>query len=229
MGTHLSDESRQPVIAPFEVALPESVRLHTPFKRLFDVIVAFFAIILLAPLVLVFMMAIRIQDGQQAIFDQPRLGLGGKFFRCFKLRSMVTNAEAQLNDIIANDPVAREEWERSQKLTNDPRITPLGHFVRKSSIDELPQLINVLKGEMSIVGPRPIVESEIKKYGPLIAHYQAVRPGLTGSWQINGRSDTSFDERIVLDMTYVQNRTFWGDVGIVLKTIPALMNRRGAR
>ena len=142
---------------------------------------------------------------------------------------MVPDAKEKLDYLLDNDPVARREWEESQKLTHDPRITALGQFIRKTSIDELPQLYNVLRGDMSLVGPRPIVENEIQKYGDSFRQYCAVRPGITGLWQVSGRSDTSYKQRVETDVEYVRSRSFWGDVKIVLLTIPAVFKSEGAR
>lgn len=199
-----------------------------PLKRAFDIVVSLVALILLAPLILLFAILVRIQDGGQAFFSQDRYGLNGKTFSCFKLRSMGVDAAERLQRLLDEDPEIRREWQATQKLKNDPRITPLGRFLRKSSIDELPQLWNVLKGDMSIVGPRPIVKNEIQKYGDSYRFYTAVRPGLTGLWQVEGRTETTYQERVAMDVRYVQTRTFLKDVWIVLKTIPAVLASRGA-
>jgi len=181
------------------------------------------------PLLLTVGLLIRLQDGGRAVYSQKRYGRDGRTFHCFKLRSMVLDADARLKEILETDPEARAEWETLQKLSHDPRITPLGHFIRKTSIDELPQLINILKGEMSIVGPRPIVENEISKYGEYYRDYCSVRPGLTGLWQVEGRSDTTYEERVQLDARYANERTFTGDIMIMLRTVPAVLFSRGAR
>lgn len=200
----------------------------TPFKRILDVVIAVVALVFLAPLILVFAILIKRNDGCSAIFTQSRVGRDGELFNCYKLRSMVPNAEDVIRDLFAKDPAARFEWQNTQKLKNDPRITPIGQFIRKTSIDELPQLINVIKGEMSIVGPRPIVQAEAEKYGSSFGAYCAVRPGLTGLWQVSGRSETTYAERVELDEQYAKNRSFWGDVKIILMTIPAVLLSRGA-
>ena len=181
------------------------------------------------PLLLVVGILIRMQDGGPAVYAQKRYGRNGRTFKCFKLRSMVANADDRLREILATDPAARAEWEATQKLVNDPRITPLGHFIRKTSIDELPQLVNILRGDMSLVGPRPIVENEIAKYGEFYRDYCAVRPGLTGLWQVEGRSDTTYEERVQLDAKYARTRTFVSDIMIMLRTVPAVLMSRGAR
>jgi len=141
---------------------------------------------------------------------------------------MVPDAAERLTELLATDMEARHEWNMTQKLNNDPRITPVGKFIRKTSIDELPQLFNILKGDMSVVGPRPIVEKEVARYGTSIASYDAVRPGLTGLWQVSGRSDVDYAERVELDETYANTRSFWGDVKIVFMTVPAVLFSRGA-
>ena len=199
-----------------------------PIKRMFDIAVALIALIVLAPLIAVFAIMVRLQDGGSAFFSQTRYGLHGRTFKCYKLRSMASDAAERLERILESNSDLRREWQTAQKLQNDPRITPLGNFLRKSSIDELPQLWNVLRGDMSIVGPRPIVKNEIQKYGDSYRYYTAVRPGLTGLWQVEGRADTTYDERVDMDVKYVRTRSFFSDIWIVLKTVPAVLASRGA-
>lgn len=198
-------------------------------KRIFDIVVASLALLFVAPLLLVVALLIRLQDGQKALYSQPRWGLNGETFQCFKLRSMVPDAAEKLQAVLDSDPAAKREWDLTQKLTNDPRITPVGKFIRATSIDELPQLLNIIRGDMSIVGPRPIPLYERSKYGEGFAHYTSVRPGLTGLWQVSGRSNTTYSERIELDKQYVQTQSFWGDIGIMLKTVPAVLFSVGAK
>ena len=198
-------------------------------KRAIDIVGAIFGLVFAAPFLVIAMIMIRRHDGGPAIFAQDRIGHGGKVFRCYKLRSMVVDSDKRLEELLKSDPVARAEWEDTQKLTNDPRITRLGHFLRKSSLDELPQLWNILRGEMSLVGPRPIVQNEIAKYGADFIYYTDVRPGLTGLWQVNGRSDTTYEQRVALDVKYVREWTFFKDVWVILKTIPAILASKGAR
>lgn len=198
-------------------------------KRAFDIFVASLALILVAPLLLVVGMMIRLQDGRPAIYVQKRYGLNGRVFNCFKLRSMVPNAAERLQAVLDADPGAKAEWSATQKLTNDPRVTPLGRFIRASSIDELPQLFNVIRGDMSLVGPRPITLSERPRYGENFAYYCSVLPGITGLWQISGRSNVCYQHRVKLDVTYAQTRSFWGDVQIMVQTIPAVAFSVGAR
>lgn len=198
-------------------------------KRIFDVVVASVALILVSPLLLVVGLLIRLQDGKAALYSQPRWGRNGESFECFKLRSMVPNAAEKLQAVLDSNPAAKIEWDLTQKLTNDPRITPLGKFIRATSIDELPQLLNIIRGDMSIVGPRPIPLYERSKYGEGFEHYCKVRPGLTGLWQISGRSNTTYSERIEMDTKYVQTHTFWGDIRIMLMTVPAVLFSVGAK
>lgn len=215
----------------YVVSEPSDPKQHPALtaKRMFDVSFASLALIFVAPLLLLLALVIRLQDGKAAIFAHTRYGLHGRAFKCYKLRSMVPDADMRLQDLLERDPAARREWEATQKLNNDPRITLIGKFIRASSIDELPQLLNVIRGEMSLVGPRPITMSERAKYGESFGHYCSVRPGITGLWQISGRSNVSYPERVRIDVTYAQTRTFWGDVWIILKTVPAVAFSVGAR
>jgi len=149
-------------------------------------------------------------------------------FDCIKFRSMVLDADRVLRHHIAINPEAGAEWAATQKLRNDPRVTKVGNFLRRSSLDELPQLFNVLRGEMSMVGPRPIVQAEVSRYGDDIEYYYAAKPGITGLWQVSGRSDMSYARRVKLDVWYVRNWTLWHDIAILFKTIPAVFLQRGA-
>jgi lipopolysaccharide/colanic/teichoic acid biosynthesis glycosyltransferase len=172
---------------------------------------------------------IRISDPGPILFRQTRIGKAGREFKCYKFRSMVLEAERILNDHLEQDENARREWQANQKLTVDPRITPLGSFLRKTSLDELPQLFNVLAGDMSLVGPRPIVRGEIPKYDDKIVYYLAVRPGITGLWQVSGRSNCSYPERVALDARYVSDWSLKSDIIILLKTVPAVLLQSGSR
>ena len=163
------------------------------------------------------------RDGGPVFFHQKRLGQNGKRFSCLKFRSMAPDAAERLAQVLREDPKAAAEWAQRQKLANDPRITPIGNFLRRTSLDELPQLINVLRGDMSIVGPRPVVPDEITKYGRRASYYLRVKPGLTGLWQVNGRNNVSYEERIRLDSYYVRNWTLWRDVCVAFKTIPEML------
>jgi lipopolysaccharide/colanic/teichoic acid biosynthesis glycosyltransferase len=163
------------------------------------------------------------------LFAHYRVGRDGKLFRCMKFRSMLRDSEQVLAQLLRDDPQARAEWARDQKLADDPRITSVGQFLRRSSLDELPQLLNVLRGEMSLVGPRPITVSELTRYGSVRWHYLSVRPGITGLWQVSGRNNTSYEERVALDRHYVEQRSWIGDIGILLRTVRVVVLREGAR
>lgn len=197
-------------------------------KRGVDIVLSATALLFLAPLMLVLLLLVYLQDGGTPIFAQTRVGVNGKRFKCLKIRSMVTDAQERLEKLLATDPKARIEWETDHKIRNDPRITALGRFIRKTSLDELPQLINILRGDMSIVGPRPIVEKEVARYGAQIDFYKQVRPGLTGLWQVSGRNDISYVGRVALDVEYVKNWSFWSDVKIIVMTVPSILFSRGA-
>jgi Undecaprenyl-phosphate galactose phosphotransferase WbaP len=196
-------------------------------KRVFDIVVSATALVVLSPLMLILALGIK-RDNGPAFYGHTRIGRNKKPFSCLKFRSMVMNGDEILERYLAENPAAHEEWKRSQKLHNDPRITRLGKFLRASSLDELPQLLNVLRGEMSLVGPRPIVTAEVTKYDDDIAHYYRVRPGVTGLWQVSGRSDVSYPRRVHMDSWYVRNWSLWHDIAILCKTFPALLNRSGA-
>ncbi len=197
-------------------------------KRAFDFSIAFAALVLLLPLFALVALAIWAVDGAAPFYSHRRLGLNQKTFGCLKFRSMRINGDAILQTYLAENPAAMAEWTETRKLKHDPRITVIGHVLRKSSLDELPQLINVLRGEMSLVGPRPIVQAEVEKYGDAASAYFAVRPGLTGAWQVSGRSDTSYAERVRLDRHYVESRSFVGDIVIIAKTVPAVFLVKGS-
>jgi Undecaprenyl-phosphate galactose phosphotransferase WbaP len=197
-------------------------------KRALDILGAGVGLVLLAPFFLIVALMVR-ADGGPAFFAHQRVGRGGKLFGCLKFRSMVVDSQARLEALLANDPAARAEWEATRKLKNDPRITRIGRFLRSTSLDELPQLINVLRGEMSLVGPRPVQEAEIDRYyGASAAHYMAVRPGITGLWQVSGRSETSYESRVALDVSYVSRPSLLADISILLRTPVAVLSRRGA-
>ena len=196
-------------------------------KRVFDLFAALVLLVLGAlPLLYV---ALRIRrDGGPAIFAHKRVGQSGKVFPCFKFRTMQVDAEERLRELLANDPAARAEWEREFKLRNDPRITTIGEFLRRTSLDELPQLFNVIRGEMSLVGPRPVIRAELSRYGDDVDYFLMVRPGMTGLWQVSGRNDTSYETRVYLDTWYVKNWSLWYDIAIMFKTIRVVLNREGA-
>ena len=196
-------------------------------KRSFDVAIAGAILLAFLPLLALIGLALLAQ-GRPLLIRHRRIGRGGELFPCLKFRTMVVDGDEVLRRHLADDPAARDEWASSQKLKNDPRVTPLGRVLRKSSLDELPQLFNVLRGEMSLVGPRPIVPAEAVHYGVHIEKYHAVRPGLTGAWQVSGRSDVSYHQRVSLDCHYVETRNLRGDIGIMLMTIPAVLKSKGS-
>lgn len=197
--------------------------------RVLDVFISLVALVFFAPIMAVVATLVHLQDGGRAVFVQRRIGLDGKTFDCLKFRSMVANAEEQLQQLLATDPVARHEWETEQKLRHDPRITGLGRFLRKSSLDELPQLVNVLRGDMTLVGPRPIVNNEIVRYGRSFRHYCAVKPGITGLWQISGRSEVDYSRRVALDIAFAKNKSLGLYLRILFATVPCVLLHKGAR
>lgn len=196
-------------------------------KRLFDIVVSSLLLLMLWPFFAYLAQRIR-TDGAPAIFAHERIGRHGKPFRCYKFRSMIADADHVLAELLSESEEARREWERDFKLRNDPRITPIGLFLRKTSLDELPQLWNVFKGEMSLVGPRPIVTEEMERYGDQLGYYLEARPGMTGLWQISGRNDVDYSARVNLDAWYVRNWSLWYDIVIMLKTVNVVFRRNGA-
>lgn len=197
-------------------------------KTLLDYFVALFALLLLWPLVLLLALLIKLEDGGNVFYAQVRVGRKGQLFGCYKFRTMWMDADSRLAAILESSPEAASEWAADHKLKNDPRITRVGKFLRKTSLDELPQLINILMGTMSLVGPRPITSAEVDKYGNDIKFYYDVKPGLTGLWQVSGRNDVSYDKRVELDRWYAENWTLWLDISILAKTIPVLVFRKGS-
>ena len=198
------------------------------FKMIFDFIVTTILVLLFSPLLLMLYIIVFAATGGKPIFKHARIGKDGKKFKVYKFQTMHPNADKILEDFIRNDDASREEWSKEFKLKNDPRITKIGSFLRKTSLDELPQLINVIRGEMSLVGPRPITEDEMEKYGEYLRYFKAVRPGITGLWQISGRNDVSYEERVQLDTWYVRNWSIEQDLNILLKTIVVVLLRKGS-
>ncbi|MGB3627640.1 MAG: sugar transferase [Henriciella sp.] len=198
------------------------------WKRALDVAVSGTALIVAAPVILLFGLLIRLQDGGPMFFGHNRLGFGRQSFRCLKLRTMVSNGDVVLAQHLAQNPAAKVEWETTRKLRDDPRVTALGRFLRKTSLDELPQLFNILRGDMSLVGPRPVTGPEIAYYGVATRYYTATRPGLTGLWQVSGRSDVDFARRVTLDTYYVRRWSFVRDMMIILRTPMAVLRSRGS-
>ncbi len=219
-------------LARFASARPRSTKpaltIDASVTEAMNLALALVALVILAPLLICAALAVFAQDGGSPIFAHRRIGKDGRHFKCLKFRSMAVDAEARLNQLLSSDPVARAEWEKDHKLRNDPRVTRLGAFLRKSSIDELPQLFNVLRGEMSLVGPRPIVDAEVGKYGRRFASYCAVKPGITGLWQVSGRNDTSYRTRVALDCVYAARRSALLDFKVMCATVPAVLTSRGS-
>lgn len=196
-------------------------------KRSFDLVVASLALVALAPFFWAVSALIRL-DGGPAFFGHRRVGEKGREFMCRKFRTMHVDSDAILKSLLENNPQVAAEWARDQKLRNDPRVTAIGAFLRKTSLDELPQLINVIRGEMSLVGPRPVTYSEVLRYGEDAEYYLSAKPGITGLWQVSGRNETTYMRRVQLDAWYVKNWSLWQDIAILFKTIPAVLLRRGA-
>jgi undecaprenyl-phosphate galactose phosphotransferase len=198
------------------------------FKHLSDFTLALMLTLALSPILFGLYLWVYFATRGQPIFKQKRMGIDGKTFKIYKFRTMRADAEQYLANLLANNPKAREEWERDHKLKDDPRITPIGQFLRRTSLDELPQLINVLRGQMSLVGPRPIIGEEVVAYGEYIDYYKQVRPGITGLWQVSGRNELSYDERVQLDVWYVRNWSLELDLIILTKTLVAVLLRKGS-
>jgi lipopolysaccharide/colanic/teichoic acid biosynthesis glycosyltransferase len=180
------------------------------------------------PLMIAIALAVYANDGGPVLFRHRRVGRNGKTFYCLKFRTMAVDAEVRLADLLASDPVARAEWAADFKLRHDPRVTRIGAFLRRSSLDELPQLFNLMRGEMSLVGPRPIVEAEIARYGWRFRHYCAVKPGITGLWQVSGRNDVSYRSRVAMDCIYAKRKSPWLDLWVLAVTVPAVLAKRGS-
>lgn len=195
-------------------------------KRALDLAIAIPALLLVGPVILI-LMAIASLDGGRPIFGQLRVGRHGQMFTCYKIRSMVVDAQARLEDLLRNDPAAAAEWKENQKLENDPRITAFGRFIRRTSLDELPQLWNIIRGDMSIVGPRPVLKDELKRYGESALAYISIRPGLTGLWQTSGRNDVSYDERVSLDVKYSRILSLRTDIKLMFATALSVAHLTG--
>jgi exopolysaccharide production protein ExoY len=199
-----------------------------PLKRSTDILLATLAVIALAPLFLGLFLLIKTRMPGPVFFGHERIGQGGRRFRCLKLRTMHVDGDALLRRHLASDAQARREWAETRKLRCDPRITPLGHVLRRLSLDELPQFLNVIAGDMSLVGPRPVVADELDRYGSSLRHYTRVRPGVTGLWQVSGRNEISYARRVALDRYYACRRSHLLDIVILAKTLPAVLASRGA-
>lgn len=198
-------------------------------KRTLDIAIAAFSLVFFAPLMAAIAAALIVYDGRPVIYKHRRIGLGGRPFLCWKFRSMTRDSDQRLSEILNSSESCRRQWHSKQKLDRDPRAHRVGAVLRKSSLDELPQLVNVLRGDMSIVGPRPIVPEEIRRYGKHAPYYLALRPGITGLWQVSGRSDTRYSERVNLDVRYCRTWTIGGDIAIIVRTLLVLFTTRGSR
>jgi exopolysaccharide production protein ExoY len=198
------------------------------FKRFFDITAALAGIAVLSPLFLMLVLLVKCSDGGSVIYGHRRIGRNGRVFRCLKFRTMVENGDAVLAAHLARNPQDREEWAATRKLQNDPRVTRVGAVLRKLSLDELPQIFNILRGEMSFVGPRPVVRDELLMYGTAAGFYLKSRPGLTGLWQVRGRNDVSYRTRVAFDRHYVENWSFAFDLKILIWTVPAVLSSRGS-
>ncbi len=203
-------------------------RRNRIIKRIFDLLFTVIGGLMISPILLLLAILVGIDNKGRIIFAHRRVGKDGKLFSCYKFQSMVPDAQSRLEEYLKQNPEARKEWEDSFKLTNDPRVTKLGAFLRKTSLDELPQLWNVIKGDMSLVGPRPIVTKEIGKYKENIKEYYMVTPGITGMWQASGRSDTTYEERVAMDTWYVRNWSVWVDILYLFKTVNVVFCGKGA-
>lgn len=210
---------------------------HKPLKRIFDILFSLFVLIVFLPVYLIISILIVCSSDGPIFYVSERIGRGGIIIRCIKFRTMYSKSDSLLHKLLKQNDILKYEWEKFQKLKNDPRITPLGHFLRKTSLDELPQFINVLKGDLSVVGPRPFTligkkenfQVEIKKYlGNKTQKILSMRPGITGIWQVSGRSEITIDERLKMEEKYIDNQSFFLDIYLILKTIPKVFFPKGA-
>jgi Undecaprenyl-phosphate galactose phosphotransferase WbaP len=197
-------------------------------KRFMDLAIVIIGGVILFPLFLLIALLIKLSSPGPALYGHTRRGMNGKPFTAYKFRSMVSNSGEILQKLLDSDPEIKKEWEASHKLKDDPRITGIGKILRRTSFDEFPQLINILKGEMSLIGPRPIVDEEVEKYGEDYNRIFSVKPGLTGLWQVSGRSDTDYAERVSFDTYYLQSWSVWLDVWVLFKTFGVVIRGKGA-
>lgn len=197
-------------------------------KRSFDVTAAVLALAFISPIFLLLVLLVKLSDKGPAFYGHRRIGHNGQSFRCLKFRTMVVHGDRVLQAYLQANPKAQEEWRTTRKLQNDPRVTAVGSVLRKLSLDELPQLINIIRGEMSIVGPRPVVEEELELYEGAAVYYLQSRPGLTGLWQVSGRNDVSYASRVAFDTHYVKTWSLRSDMMIIARTIPAVCLSRGS-
>lgn len=212
-------------VSSAEVVEESKVSIYSILKKIFDVSISFISLILLSPVFLILAILVKLDSKGSVFYAHKRKGKNRSDIKIYKFRTMYSNSDEIFQSFTTEQ---KEEYYKSFKLDNDPRVTKLGGFLRKTSLDELPQLLNVLKGDLSLIGPRPIVEKEISKYGEYADKFFSVIPGITGYWQANGRSDTSYDERIQMDMYYIDNRSFMMDIKIILKTVISVIKKEGA-
>lgn len=197
-------------------------------KRTFDILVSGLSLFLLSPIFLIIALLIKMDSKGKVFYKHKRIGKDGEYIYLYKFRSMYSDSKERLEELL-KDPKVRKEWEENYKLDNDPRITKIGDILRKTSLDELPQLLNILNGDMSIVGPRPVIEDELEKYGSNKQKFLSVTPGLTGWWACNGRSCTSYDDRMKLELFYIDNRSILLDLKVIYKTFISVIKRDGAK
>jgi lipopolysaccharide/colanic/teichoic acid biosynthesis glycosyltransferase len=224
----MTTESTATSTATLEAKKLRAMPVDDFLRRATDIVLSVILLILLSPVFAVIMLMVWLRDSGPPIFAHERIGKGGVHFKCYKFRSMLVDSDARLANLLATSEAARIEWLRDHKLKVDPRITPFGRFLRKTSLDEFPQLVNVLRGEMSLVGPRPIVAAEICKYGRRFEDYSQVKPGLTGLWQISGRNNTTYRRRVALDVMYSRSVSYPVYLKILIGTIPAVLLSRGS-
>ncbi|MBA2964817.1 sugar transferase [Ramlibacter pinisoli] len=210
-----------------DIGIPPSTRARA-LKRAVDIFGSIFLIVLLLPMIVVVAIGVRLSSSGPIFYAQTRSGRGGRHFQFYKFRSMKVNSEDVLADFLNSDPEAKKRWDQYQKIDNDPRITAFGRFIRRTSLDELPQFWNVLRGDMSLVGPRPCMLQQKELYGRYWRAYCAVKPGITGLWQVSGRNRLTYEERVRLDVQYVRNLSAWGDIKLLAKTIKVVLSAHGA-
>ena len=204
-------------------------KFYKIIKRIIDVIGSIVGIVILVPLIIGISIAkIVLKDKGPIVYTQNRIGKNGKIFKMYKFRSMVVGADEILEKYLEENKEARDEYKKNKKLKNDPRITTIGKFIRKTSIDEFPQFINIMKGDMTLVGPRPYLPREIDDMGEYYPYIVTLKPGLTGYWQVNGRSDVDFNERLSMDMEYINNKNLWLDIKLIIKTVLKIFRKKGA-
>jgi exopolysaccharide production protein ExoY len=206
-----------------QIASKVTAPIGLTLKRIVDIAIALSGIVLLAPLLIICLIATVVTSPGPALFRHRRVGFNGKYFDCLKFRTMVADAPDRLRQLLESDPTAAAEWAAHRKLRYDPRITAIGAILRKSSMDELPQLFNVLRGDMSVVGPRPVTEEELVRYSSSAGAYLACRPGITGLWQVSGRSTTTYNKRVACDTFYASNWSMALDAKILIVTIPSVL------